>query len=220
MTITIQKRTSLSEKAYNELKNALVSGEIEGGEILSENQLAKGLGMSRTPVHEALRALASEGFVEIRDGVGVYVRPLSSKDAHDLFEVRCLLELQAVQTSVYRISDAEIDDLERRFRVLLRTCEDDAAYPLTEFSHLDWELHDLLVQRCTNRYLRSIMDSNAANMRRYQYLSFEALHDIRESTSQHLKILEALRRRDLDQLTQILSEHLAWAADFLQKKNK
>lgn len=80
--------------------------------------------MSRTPVREALRALASENWLEIKNGVGAYVKPLSSKDIEDLYEIRCLLEVQAAKTAVYSISDQEIDDLARRFQELLKNYAD------------------------------------------------------------------------------------------------
>ena len=83
------RKPTLSEQAYNQIKDALLNGRILPGDVLSENQLAADMDMSRTPVREALRALASEGWVDIRNGVGAYVKPLSSKDMEDLYEVRC-----------------------------------------------------------------------------------------------------------------------------------
>ena len=84
-----KNKVSLSESAYNQIKDAICSGKVVPGDILSESQTAAQLGMSRTPVREELRTLASEGFVEIRNGIGAYVKPLSSKDMEDLYEVRC-----------------------------------------------------------------------------------------------------------------------------------
>ena len=85
------------------------------------------------------------------------------------------------------------------------------------FSDLDWELHDLIVQRCQNNYIKSIMQTNTSNMKRYQYLSAEAFNDIEESTRQHLDILALLRSRDPDALAQSLQSHLEWAAAFLSR---
>ena len=76
----LPSKISRSNLAYNKIKDAICKGELVPGNILSEGQLAEWLEMSRTPVREALRFLASEGFVEIRNGIGVYVKPLSSKD--------------------------------------------------------------------------------------------------------------------------------------------
>ena len=86
------RKPNLSERAYEQIKDALCKGKIAAGDILSESQLAEELDMSRTPVREALRILASEGWVEIRRGIGAYVKAPSSKDMEDLYEVRCLLE--------------------------------------------------------------------------------------------------------------------------------
>lgn len=118
-----RRKTNLSEQAYNQIKDAICQGRIAPGDILSESRLAEDLGMSRTPVREALRSLASEGFLEIKNGVGAYVKPLSSKDMENLYEIRCLLEMQAIKTSIYRITDQEIDDMERRFQEVYDACE-------------------------------------------------------------------------------------------------
>ena len=116
-------KVNLSEKAYDEIKDAICKGKVMPGDILSESQLASQLGMSRTPVREALRMLATENFVEVKNGIGAYVKPLSSKDMEDLYEVRCLLEVQAIKTSIYRITNDEIDAFERHFQALLDACE-------------------------------------------------------------------------------------------------
>ena len=209
-------KQTLAEVAYEKIKEAICEGKIVSGDILSENQLAHDLGMSRTPIREALRALASEDWLEIKNGVGAYVKPLSSKDIHDLYEVRCLLEVQAAKTSVYRITNEEIDRLEARFQQLLeRTGGQSSDLDPKAFSELDWELHELIVERCQNNYIKSIMRNNTANMKCYQALSFEALHDLRESTLQHLHILALLRQRDSEALTAALKDHLEWAAGFL-----
>lgn len=211
-----RRQPTLSEQAYNQIKDAICQGSVAPGDILSENQIAQQLGMSRTPVREALRALASEGFVEIRNGIGAYVKPLSSKDMEDLYEVRCLLEMQAIKTSIYRISNDEIDDLTRRFQAIYDACEQGDSPAQGEFSELDWELHSLLVDRCTNNYIKEIVAGNNSNLRRYQSLSVNVLGDVHESARQHLEILRVMRSRDLDKLEEVLHAHLMWSANLLR----
>ena len=211
-----KRQPTLSEQAYNQIKDAICQGSVAPGDILSENQIAQQLGMSRTPVREALRALASEGFVEIRNGIGAYVKPLSSKDMEDLYEVRCLLEMLAIKTSIYRISNDEIDDLTRRFQAIYDACEQGDSPAQGEFSELDWELHSLLVDRCTNNYIKEIVAGNNSNLRRYQSLSVNVLGDVHESARQHLEILRVLRSRDLDKLEEVLHAHLMWSANLLR----
>lgn len=85
-----------------------------------------------------------------------------------------------------------------------------------EFSNLDWELHVMLVDHCTNPYIKSIVASNDSNLRRYLDLSAEALNNTKESVRQHLEILKVLRSRDLDKLTEVLKNHLDWSENFLR----
>lgn len=210
----VAKRT-LSQVAYEKIRDAICKGEIVSGEVISESQLAEEFGMSRTPVREALRALAGEDWLEIKNGIGVFVKPLTYKDIQDLYEIRCLLEVQAIQTSIYYITEDEIDILEQRFHQFLATCEKNGRSDSRTFSELDWALHELIVNRCQNRYIKTITHSNNANMKRYQLLSVEALNDVHKSTQQHLDILALLRKRDLEALTVALRRHLEWAAGFL-----
>lgn len=213
--IVSQRKATLSERAYDEIKNAICDGTIAAGTLLSENALAQHLGMSRTPVREAMRALESEGWLDIRSGIGAYVRPLSSKDIEDLYEVRCLLEVQAARTSIFHITDEEINDFEARFQSLLNAVQTSSHPDLALFSSLDWELHELIVGRCQNTYIKSIMHSNMANMKRYLSLSAEALNDLHESTLQHLHLLHLIRRRDVSAFCSALDSHLKWASSFL-----
>lgn len=210
-------RVNLSDQAYKQIKDALCRGEIAAGDILSESRLAEELGMSRTPVREALHALSAEGWVEIRRGVGAYVKLLSSKDMEDLYEVRCLLEVQAAKTAVYYISEQEIDHLETQFRMVIEECDQGRQPDPERFSALDWALHELIVDRCQNNYIKSIMQNNNSNLMRYQFLSIEALNDTRESALQHLNILDILRSRDREKLTEALHRHLVWAAELLKR---
>lgn len=213
----INRKISLSDIAYNKIKDALCEGRIIPGDILSESQLAADMGMSRTPVREALRALASEGWLEIKNGVGTLVKSISSKDIEDLYEIRCLLETYAARTAVFYITTEEIDVLEARFQGLLNICHSGGTPDPKLFSDMDWELHDLIVQRCKNNYIKSIMQTNTSNIRRYQHLSMEAFNDLEESTRQHLAILALLRSRDADALAQALQKHLKWSAAFLTR---
>ena len=206
------RKPNLSERAYEQIKDALCKGKIAAGDILSESQLAEELDMSRPPVREALRILASEGWVEIRRGIGAYVKALSSKDMEDLYEVRCLLETLAIKTSVFNISNQEINSLETRFRACLNSSPPDPR----QFSDLDWELHELIVERCQNNYLKTILRNNYSSMKQYQLLSFEALNDIKESTLQHLNILSLMRQRDVGALADTLLAHLKWASGLIR----
>ena len=218
MIVKKNQQASLANTAYEEIKSAIYDGHIRQGDLLSENQIALDLGMSRTPVREALRMLASEGIVEIKNGIGIYIRTLSPRDIKDIFEVRLALETLAATTAIYEIRIEEIEDLERRFMLLLESYRNDVLPEPHSFSKLDWELHELLLERCRNNYVKNIMRSIHFSIKRCQVLSFEALNNFEESTELHLKILAQLRNRDLDALTKELQEHLIWSENLLLEK--
>lgn len=210
--IQARRKNTLAEKAYNEIKDALCQGVLKEGDLLSENQLAAQLEMSRTPVREALRVLEREGWVEIHNGIGAYVKPVSSKDIQDIYEVRCLLEIQAAQTAVFLFKDSEINDFTNRFQHLIEKMDSGEGVTLAEFSGLDWDFHSAIIDHCQNDYIKEIMKNGSSNMHRYQTLSAEVLNNYRESTLQHLSLLDAIRERDLELFTNRLKEHLNWAS--------
>lgn len=216
--IVSKRKKNLSEVAYQQIKDALCSGKIRPGEILSESQLAESLGMSRTPVREAIRALASEDWLEIHNGIGAYVKPLSSKDIEDLYEIRTLLEIQAAKTAIRHITNEDIDSLEQRFHEALADYKQNRNIDLRRFSDLDWEMHQLLVDRCQNNYIKNIMQTNSSNIRRYQSTSAEVLNDIEESILQHLDLLVLIRSRDLDSLLPALQRHLEWSSSLASQR--
>lgn len=208
-------RSSLAIAAYEKIKSAICEGIIHQGDLLSENQIAIDLGMSRTPVREALRMLVSEDIVEIKNGIGIYVKTLSPRDVKDVFAVRNALETLAATTAIYEITNEEIDNLEQRFMLLLENYRRGVMPEPHSFSNLDWELHNLLVDRCRNNYVKSIMRSIHFTIKRCQLLSFEALNDIGESTEHHLEILSQIRKRDIEALTKALNDHIIWSANVL-----
>lgn len=212
-----KSKLSLSEIAYEHIKDMILEGTIAPGDILNEGKLADELGMSRTPIREALRTLSSENWLEIKNGVGAFLKPLSTKDMEDLFEVRCLLEVRAAKTAFWEITKEEINDFEQRFRKVLKDYEEGSTWNLIDFSNLDWEFHALLVERCQNPYIKSIMKSINANIKRYQRLSFESLNNLKESTLQHLNLLDLLRKCDADTFSRALQQHLEWAETFLRR---
>lgn len=210
-----RRKVSLAEQAYNQIKDAICNGTVAPDDILSEGELASQLGMSRTPVREALRMLATEGFVEIKNGVGAFVKTLSSKDMEDLYEVRCVLEMQAIKTSIFRISEEEINEFERGFQTMYDACERGEHPGQGEFSELDWQFHSLLVERCTNKYIKSIVAAYVSNLRRYMSMSVNALNDVRVSSQQHLDVLKTLRTRDPKQAAEALRVHLEWSESLI-----
>ena len=188
------QKPSYVQRAYDGIRNLIIEEEISPGELLSENQLAVYLNMSRTPVREAIRRLQAEGFLESRKGLGTFLKPLTTKDVRNIYEVRKAMELIACETSIYQITDEEM-----------------------EFSKLDGQCHDLIVQKSNNGYIKILMDQIYFNVDRYRIISFHVSLDLEESTRQHLVLLDCLKERNLEKLKAALSEHLDWSLSLLFK---
>ena len=209
---------NLMQRAYQELRDSIVSGEIQSGDLLREQQIAQELQISRTPVREALAVLESEGLVEVRRGIGAFVKPLSYKDISHIFEVRRALEILAIRTALYHITQEDIQQLENRFHQLLTRYENHEEIQAAEFTRIDFELHDLIVDRCENPYVQRFMSSIHANIKRLQVMSFTLLSSLKESTEQHLHLLHLIQERDLPALEKALDEHISWSLECFMRE--
>lgn len=211
------QKPSYVQMAYDGIKNLIIEEEISPGELLSENQLAAYLNMSRTPVREAIRRLQAEGFLESRKGLGTFLKPLTSKDVRNIYEVREALELIACETSIFQITDEEIEEVRSSLQSLLDRHAAGEAIDRMEFSKLDGQFHDLIVQKSNNGYIKILMDQIYFNVERYRIISFSVSLDLEESTKQHLDLLDCLKERDLKKLQTALSAHLEWSLELLLK---
>jgi len=154
--------------------------------------------------------LESDDLVEVREGVGTFVKMLSFKDIKDIFEVRKALEIIAVKTAINRITGEDIDELEGDFRNLASLLEEGR---LTKeiFTDFDMKVHQLIFNRCENNFAKEIFEDIKLKIKQYQFLSYESLNNTSESISQHLHLLSLLRKKDISVLSTALSEHLDWS---------
>ena len=110
--------TSLADQIFERLENDILSGVYPKGTVLTELSLCEELGVSRTPVREALSKLEVEGLIENIPNRGAFIRGLSAQDIADIMTMRKIYEIQAVRWAVQRITDEEIDELEENFEII------------------------------------------------------------------------------------------------------
>jgi DNA-binding GntR family transcriptional regulator len=169
--------------------------------------------MSRTPIREAIKVLASEGLVEIHNGVGIYVKRVTTKEISDLFEVRAALECAALPTALEQISEKEIDDIYAEWVKQKKKIEAGQKVDLGRISNMDYQLHFLIVDRCRNDFLKNVIDGIRAKIMRYQRISAMALADEIDIINQHLVIMKLMKQREVEILSKVLKEHILKAAD-------
>ena len=203
-------------KAYEWIRDAIESREIEMGAPLPENQLAGKIGVSRTPIREALRSLEQDGYVKIIPQKGAFVSEISLEDLKEIYDIRKLLEPFAALSAVNRIPEEEIDEMERGWKALKKAALA-GEVDLTRVSDMDLLLHLTITKYATNKRIGAIITTYHAQIKRFQKLSAQSLANIHETIGQHVEILEKLRDRDARGLSSLLYEHIAKSESNIMK---
>ena len=198
---------SLHDETLARLRDHIVEGNIPGGARVPERQLCQMLAVSRTPLREALKVLASEGLVELLPNRGARVRQLSEHDLGELFEVMGGLEGLAGRLACENITDAEIAEIERLHYEMY-------GFYLHRDMHgyfrVNQMIHQRIVEAARNAVLLGVYSSFAGRIRRVRYSANFARQRERwgEAMREHEAILDALRRRAGSELSDILFVHL------------
>lgn len=207
----------MSDIAYNSLKKLILQNRLVPGDLLSENLIAKNLGMSRTPVREALRMLSQEGVIEVIQGVGARVKEISSRDIDDLFEIRKSMEILAIKTAVFNFSEEEISKFKDDFNSLKRREDLKEKTIIEEFTIIDRKFHNAIIEKSNNKYVKKIMEAINFNIQRYIGMSVLALGDINRSIEQHIELLDLIGKRDVEKLLPSLENHINWSRSWITK---
>lgn len=183
----------LTGQAYQRVREALVGGNFAPGQALFESHLAVKLGMSRTPVREALRLLAREGYIETNPARGYLVPRLTLDDIREIFEIRESLESLASRSAAARATDAEIAEL-------AELCDAyQAAQDLEQWAELGTRFHNTILAASRNRRLAATLDALKDQIlvaRRSSLHGAEQRHH--DALLEHRAMLDAIRARDLD----------------------
>jgi DNA-binding GntR family transcriptional regulator len=202
----IEKSLSLADKAYSMIKQAIISGELLPNETLPEEKLAADLGISRTPLREALKKLSHEGLLIFEKGKPAFVATFTKKDALDFMEVRRLLEVYSIQQIVPKIDDRLLKELEDNLRQQIDAINS-KDYPL--FIDLDRTFHLLLANQNSNKKLIDMIhNANTGVNRAFLVLSSTLAMSAKEAYKEHCLILEALKKRDVELAKQCMEEHM------------
>ncbi|GLH77445.1 transcriptional regulator [Bradyrhizobium sp. SSBR45G] len=199
--------TSLHDEILARLRDYIVEGHVADGGRLSERQLCEMLGVSRTPLREALKVLAAEGLVELLPNRGARVRALSAADIQELFDLMGGLEGLAGRLACERISDEEIEKIEQLHHDMYGFY---MRQDMQNYFRMNQLIHRAIVDAAANATLHATYESLAGRIRRVRFSANFAHKRERwsEAMREHEQILEALRRRAGSELSDILFQHL------------
>lgn len=208
-----------SERAHVALREAILRGELAAGAHLGEVDLAERLGVSRTPVREALSRLASEGLVEVLPHRGARVARFSPDDLDGIFDVRLALEPRATGRAADRATAddlAALDDLARRMLVVGSPGPDqdlDALVPLNREFHA--RLLDVAAAPALSGALANVMHTPVV-LRTFHTYDAASLH---RSLAHHAEIVAALRARDADWASAVMRSHIGNARAVMVRRS-
>ena len=183
----------LREVIFNTLREAIIVGELKPGERLMEVQLAEKMGVSRTPVREAIRKLELEGLVDMLPRKGAHVADLSVKDIMDVLEVRSTLDGLASMLSAERITDEELKELKHIHTQFINYVEKDN---LQGSIKKDVEFHDVIYRSSRNDKLIQIANNLREQVQRFRVIYIKDYSSTRELIKEHVEILESITRKD------------------------
>ena len=166
------------------------------------------MGVSRTPVREAIRKLELEGLVVMVPRKGAYVAGVSMKDIHEVYEVRAALEMLAVSLAAERITDEELDALERQ---VLRESEAEAnadEHSLDNIIYIDSSFHDIIYQAAHNQRLVQFVNILQEQLQRFRAASLSRPGRSKTALEEHKQIVEALAERNGELAAKLAKEHI------------
>lgn len=205
LPIKLDSYKPLREVVAETLREAIASGNLRAGERLMEIQLAEELGVSRTPVREAIRKLELEGFVVMMPRRGTYVADLSIKDINEVFEIRTALDVLAAGLAVERITEEELEQLERLLVEIGELLEQGDVDKLVES---DSQFHDVLYRASRNDRLVGIINNLREQFTRFRSISIKYPGRMQDTVNEHRRLVEAIASRDIDLAQQIAREHM------------
>ena len=196
----------LREVVYETLRKAILKEKLKPGERLMENTIAGKLGVSRTPVREAIRMLSDEGLVLLIPRRGAQVAQISKQDLDDVLEIRQSLEVLAAELACLRITEEELQELiqaEEAFQKM-----DVTPATMTEIAEADIAFHEAIYRASGNRRLVSILNNLREQMFRFRLEYLKRPHIMKTLIEEHAAIVEAIRTRDTKTAREICYRHI------------
>ncbi len=203
--LEIRNYKPLGEVVFDYLRSSILNGDLKPGERLMEIQLAEQLGVSRTPVREAIRKLEKEKFVEMIPRKGAYVADLTAKDILDVLEIRMIMEGFASSLAAERMTEEELADLEMTLKDFYVSLDEMDRPGMIE---KDNEFHDKIYEATRNNKLIEIVKDLHDQFQRFRLIYFNEFDNFVELQAWHEKIFNSISNRDPVAARKYAEEHI------------
>jgi len=196
---------SLRGRVFNKLREDILSGVYRENDELKENSIATELGVSRTPVREALRQLELEGLVTMIPNKGAYVTGITSKDMHDIYMIRSSLEGLCAKWACEHITQSQIEELEEILYLSDFHAKKNHNEQMVE---LDNKFHELIYEASGSKILYHVLSDFHHYVERIRKITLAMPSRASQASQEHAAILEAIKKRDGDLAEQLAYEHI------------
>lgn len=212
--VDINEFLPLRDVVYRTLRKAILRGEFKPGERLMEIMLANKLGVSRTPVREAMRQLENEGLVIMIPRKGGQVAQITSQELHDVLEVRCSLEMLAAEKACERITPEEVVKLREAAQGFENSID---AEDITAVAEADVAFHDVIYNATGNRRLIQLLNNMREQMYRFRVEHLKNKEGRQHLAEEHRLILEAVANHDAAKARELIEAHVENQKGFIDK---
>jgi DNA-binding GntR family transcriptional regulator len=209
------QRNSLAEQAYVKLREAIVTGVLSPGERLVERQLGLLMGVSRTPLREAMIRLQHEGLLTLLPSGGVTVASINEREARELYAIRIGLEGYATRLAAQAADATAIAELRAIAKLEHRRL---APLDLRELEHLNNVFHRALYAASAMRRLAEVIEIYREQALHYRIYDIYRADEVRRGVAQHDELIDAVETRDGDLAERLMREHISLGAEIVLER--
>lgn len=210
---------SLRGRVFQKIREDILTGVYKEHDELREVSIGEELGVSRTPVREALRQLELEGLVTIVPNKGAYVTGITPQDVHDIYKIRSLLEGLCARWATEHITGRQIEELEEIILLSEFHLRKKSAEQAEQVSDLDGKFHKVLYEASNSRILEHVLSDFHKYVQMARMMSVGAKDRAERSIEEHRDILKAIKDKDPDKAEWLANQHIMKVMENLHMEN-
>jgi len=207
---------SLRGRVFNKIREDILKGRYRHNESLKETKISKELGVSRTPVREAIRQLELEGLIKIIPNKGAVVSGINSKDIQDIYAIRSLIEGLSAKWACQNITDSDIEELEE---IIYLSEFHLSKGHIEQIYILDNKFHEMLYNLSNSKILKHVLSDFHHYVQRVRLGSLSATDRAKQSIQEHKDILQAIKEKDAEKVEALTNKHVRNTIANVNNKN-
>jgi DNA-binding GntR family transcriptional regulator len=208
-------RKYLRDVVFETLQSAIMNGKLEQGNVITEQQISREFGISRTPVREALYKLTATGLIRIIPHKGFLISKWSIKEIRDVFEIRVVLERLAVELFIKNFHQENIEKLEEIIEKMEKAVQENN---FMEAAKMNNQFHDLIIEKSDNQEIFNVMEPLKNKINIFRLISISTPARLKTSFAEHRSILASILKKDIENAKKLIEIHIRQVLTIIEKK--